>query len=760
MRRGGVAATLAASPTMVGAVTVMIVDPRRLPRLQREQRACRSCPPTGSRPRSRTPNALVPGNEVRIGGVRVGLIEDDRAASRHEDGDAQRGPRPEARRRRRAAARRLDGDRPRPLGARAQVPGDRPGDLGRGLSRRASVLPLERRRRPEPVEIDEVLSTFDEPTRVAIQENLVEFGNALAGRGPDLNAALGELPRRARGARAGDEEPLRAARPSSSASSSRIAAAAAEVAPVAETQAQLFVNLDTTFTALAEVARPFIQETISETPPTFAVADRDAADDPALPRPQRDAVHRAAPGRRGARGDARRRSPTRSRSARRCCATRRRSTASCAPTAAGAARASTTTPASAPGLARLQQTIDIFGPAIRFIAPAQTVCNYGTPAVPQPRQRDSARAADGGRWQRFTVFEPPDGPNNEGSPRRGAGQRRRRHRATSSTSTRTRTRPRPGQTARVRGGQRALLGRPAGDRQRARQPGHITADQLPSQTSAGDAMRRAVAKRDRTRRASAARSAGADERIWGRNYRGPRAVDLRPAGRRSCWRPASTSRSPRSCPGRATGYELKATFENAATLRETAPVRIAGVNVGEVTAVERDGRRRRGDLHASTRTASRSTTTPRSRSGRGCSSRATSSSTCSPGSPSAAELDDGGEIPITQTATAVQLDEVLTALQEPQRRGLQRLLDGLRHGAHLRADGGRRRRPGPRRRRARRAPSRSTTPSATAAPAGPRHGDRHRGAARRAPARPLGPDRGRRRHLRQARRARAASFPT
>ena len=29
----------------------------------------------------------------------------------------------------------------------------------------------------QPVEIDEVLSTFDAPTRVAIQENLVEFGN-------------------------------------------------------------------------------------------------------------------------------------------------------------------------------------------------------------------------------------------------------------------------------------------------------------------------------------------------------------------------------------------------------------------------------------------------------------------------------------------------------------------------------------------------------------------------------------------------------
>ena len=34
---------------------------------------------------------------------------------------------------------------------------------------------------------------FDDPTRVAIQQNLLEFGNALAGRGVDLNEAIGQL---------------------------------------------------------------------------------------------------------------------------------------------------------------------------------------------------------------------------------------------------------------------------------------------------------------------------------------------------------------------------------------------------------------------------------------------------------------------------------------------------------------------------------------------------------------------------------------
>ena len=53
--------------------------------------------------------------------------------------------------------------------------------------------------------------------------------------------------------------------------------AAAEAAPVAEQQASLFVNLDVTFTALAAIARPYLQESISEGPPTEEVGIRDFA---------------------------------------------------------------------------------------------------------------------------------------------------------------------------------------------------------------------------------------------------------------------------------------------------------------------------------------------------------------------------------------------------------------------------------------------------------------------------------------------------
>jgi phospholipid/cholesterol/gamma-HCH transport system substrate-binding protein len=167
---------------------------------------------------------------------------------------------------------------------------------------------------------------------------------------------------------------------------------------------------------------------------------------------------------------------------------------------------------------------------------------------------------------------------------------------------------------------------------------------------------------------------GPDERIWGRHYTGPRpwvfglviailiAIGVYLA-------------FAKKVPFTGEGYEVSATFENATTLRETAPVRIAGVKVGEVQSVEREG------------DASKVTFTVDDQ-GRPIHSDAQIEIRprlflegnffldVDPGSPSAPELPDGGDIPIAQTATAVQLDEVLTALQAPERRGLQRLLTG------------------------------------------------------------------------------------
>ena len=185
-----------------------------------------------------------------------------------------------------------------------------------------STLPL-RVATPEPVEIDEFFNIFDAPTRQASQANLVAFGNALAGRGPDLNVALGELrplvtrlvpvARNLASPKTGVGRFFRA-----------LADSAAEVAPVAETQAQMFVALESTFGAFARVARPYIQESISEAPPTFDTLIRTAPPNQELPGAQRHPVRRASPGHQGAERQLARRWRRRSRPAPTCCPAPRR----------------------------------------------------------------------------------------------------------------------------------------------------------------------------------------------------------------------------------------------------------------------------------------------------------------------------------------------------------------------------------------------------------------------------------------------------
>jgi phospholipid/cholesterol/gamma-HCH transport system substrate-binding protein len=124
------------------------------------------------------------------------------------------------------------------------------------------------------------------------------------------------------------------------------------------------------------------------------------------------------------------------------------------------------------------------------------------------------------------------------------------------------------------------------------------------------------------------------------------------------------------------GYELHAVFQNPATLKPDSPVRIAGVNVGKVTSVERDG-----DLAKVTFTVDEA--------GRPVHSDATLEVrprlflegnfflALHTGSPSAPELASGATLPATQTSVTVQLDQVLTALQAPERENLQQLLQGF-----------------------------------------------------------------------------------
>jgi phospholipid/cholesterol/gamma-HCH transport system substrate-binding protein len=125
-------------------------------------------------------------------------------------------------------------------------------------------------------------------------------------------------------------------------------------------------------------------------------------------------------------------------------------------------------------------------------------------------------------------------------------------------------------------------------------------------------------------------------------------------------------------------YEFSAVFQTGNNLRLDSPVRIAGVNVGKVTKVERaEG----SDLVKVTMTLedtgqpihTDATAMIRSR----IFLEGNFFVDLRPGTPSTPTLDDGDTLPITQTATPVQLDQLLTALQTNDRTYLQELLKGL-----------------------------------------------------------------------------------
>jgi phospholipid/cholesterol/gamma-HCH transport system substrate-binding protein len=132
-------------------------------------------------------------------------------------------------------------------------------------------------------------------------------------------------------------------------------------------------------------------------------------------------------------------------------------------------------------------------------------------------------------------------------------------------------------------------------------------------------------------------------------------------------------------------YQLKAVFQNAANIRKDSPVRIAGVNVGKVQSVKSVCATGQTDTCASNYSEVTFTVDDE---GQPVHSDAQIEIRpriflegnffldLSPGSPSAHDLSSGDTIPITQTSTAVQLDQILTTLQAPDRANLQKLLQG------------------------------------------------------------------------------------
>src|ERR687891_2367251 len=223
--------------------------------------------------RANLPNGsqLVTGFEVRIGGARVGQISSIEPKQR-EDGSTYA-----------QITMKLDKEiEPLPANSELLVrPRSalglkyvelRPGRSEQGLESGATIA-IEQAR-PEVVEIDDLFNMFDDKARIGSRNSLDGYGGGLAGRGTDLNLAIFALRPLLE-----DLEPVAAnlADPETGLDSFfvELADAAGEAAPVAEQQAELFVNLDVTFTALAEIARPYLQETISEGPPSEEVAIRE-----------------------------------------------------------------------------------------------------------------------------------------------------------------------------------------------------------------------------------------------------------------------------------------------------------------------------------------------------------------------------------------------------------------------------------------------------------------------------------------------------
>jgi ABC-type transporter Mla subunit MlaD len=284
--------SLAASPTMVGAVTTLIV----IVAVFLAYNANNGLPFVPVyRVSVEIPNAarLVNNNEVRIGGHRVGVVESIEAVA--PTGGEETDPAGEG-----AAT---DQER---FGPESENPNEVVARLNLKLDKTAEPLPADSVFRvryrssfglkyleitrgngapaeegyvfdnPEnfiaQTEFDDINNTFDSQTRENSRTNLIGFGNAFAGRGTSLNLALQELDPLFR-----NLKPVARTLADPSTQFARffreLGDNAAIVAPVAETQAQLFTNMAITFAAISEDVAA-LQETISEGPPTLETGIR------------------------------------------------------------------------------------------------------------------------------------------------------------------------------------------------------------------------------------------------------------------------------------------------------------------------------------------------------------------------------------------------------------------------------------------------------------------------------------------------------
>jgi virulence factor Mce-like protein len=404
-RRGS--ASIAANPVLIGAATTLVV----LVAVFLAYNANNGLPFVPSYTlKAQVPNAanLVVGNDVRLGGTRVGAVT--KIEPRNGAGGSVSA----------LLTLKLETTiKPLPVDTAVVIRsrsalGLKYVELTKGTNRQGfedgATIPV-RNATPEPVEIDDVLNTFDARTRAAIQTNLEGFGDAFAGRGQDLNLAIEAL-----NPLLVDLTPVMRNLASPRTGLKRLVGAlgrtSRELAPVAEQQAALFRNMATTFGALEAVSSD-LQQSIVEGPPALEAGINGFPRQRPFLRNSAGFFHDLRPGVASldpAAGDLADAltvgTPTLDRSV----AFNQRLIP-----AFRALQAFAEDPLAQLGISDLTTFAEIAEPTIKFLEPVQTVCNYATLFL---RNTASLLSTGGktGTTQRFAIVATPQGPNNEGSP--------------------------------------------------------------------------------------------------------------------------------------------------------------------------------------------------------------------------------------------------------------------------------------------------------------------------------------------------------
>ncbi len=397
-RRG--TASIVASPVLVGAVTTLIVVVSVFLAYNANQ-GLPFVPTYDVKAELPSGANLVVGNEVRVGGFRVGVVDQITPRTVESDGVT-----------RSIAVIDMSLDKiVEPLATDSQVivrarsalglkyveitPGTAESQFAAG-----DTIPLANV--GDPVEFDDFLNTFDQGLRDDSRTSLEGYGDAFAGRGQSINIALQEFPQFF-GSLTNVMDNLNDEETELDQFFTQIGRAAAQVAPVDSIQAQLFTNMADTFEAFSRDPAA-LQATIERAPGTlqagiesFPVQRPFLADFAELSnqlRPAAQELPRSLPAINSALIVGQDVLP-------RTVAFNRR-----VEDVFAAVDTLAENPNTKLGLEDLDTLLDVTGPLIQHVAPFQTVCNNFNYFF-YPLAEDMSEVAPGGTLQRILVKTDP-----------------------------------------------------------------------------------------------------------------------------------------------------------------------------------------------------------------------------------------------------------------------------------------------------------------------------------------------------------------